>query len=142
MSYAGDVTCKECWHTLSQDPDAQLVDVRTVPEWAYVGIPELDSINKNPVLAEWQQFPTMQVNPDFAAIVSAKLQETGADKNAPVFMLCRSGVRSIAAAETLTAAGFTAVYNILGGFEGDLNKEQHRSHVSGWKHDELPWKQR
>ena len=46
MSYAGDVSPKEAWDALSGDKKAVLVDVRTIPEWAYVGVPDLRSVGK------------------------------------------------------------------------------------------------
>ena len=65
----------------------------------------------------------------------------GADKDAPVLFLCRSGARSRSAAIALTAAGFSRAYNIVGGFEGDLDGDRHRGQTNGWKAAGLPWKQ-
>ena len=142
MSYAGDVSCDECWKILAENSEAQLIDVRTKPEWNFVGIPELGALGKEAKLIEWQQFPTMEVNSSFVEAVSAGL---GVENNAtdrPVFLLCRSGVRSIAAAQALTASGYTSAYNILAGFEGDLDENYHRANRGGWKHEGMPWKQR
>lgn len=141
MPYSGDISCTECWSALTQDSDAQLIDVRTSAEWSFVGLPDLSSIGKSVLREEWQQFPTMQVNPAFVDRSVEQLSEAGATTESSVFLLCRSGVRSIAAAEALSAAGFTKAYNVLGGFEGNPDEHGHRGNVSGWKYDDLPWRQ-
>ena len=61
MSYAGDVNCRECWDLLSSEPKAQLIDVRTSAEWNFVGVPELASLGREPILIEWQRYPDMAV---------------------------------------------------------------------------------
>lgn len=142
MSYAGDVSCKECFSALQQNQHAQLIDVRTMPEWIFVGVPDLHEIGKQVHTIEWQQFPHMQVNTEFTHKVETVIEDIGADKDAEIYCLCRSGVRSIAAAQALTAAGFTKAYNVLAGFEGDHNHEGRRGTVAGWKFDQLPWAQR
>jgi len=141
MSYAGDVSCSECWQALKENKTAQLIDVRTIPEWNFVGLPNLEQASKRVIPVEWQQFPNMQINPQFVQIVEQELQAVGADKSSQVYFLCRSGVRSISAATSLAAAGYKNAFNVVGGFEGDKNHESHRGKVSGWKHDNLPWMQ-
>jgi rhodanese-related sulfurtransferase len=79
----------------------------------------------------------MSVNAAFVDEVSAALGS--ARKDAPVFLLCRSGVRSRAAAIALTKAGFSQAYNVAGGFEGDLDETRHRGRRNGWKASGLPW---
>jgi rhodanese-related sulfurtransferase len=56
-------------------------------------------------------------------------------------LICRSGHRSVYAGETLEAAGFSAVINVLEGFEGPLDDNNHRGTVGGWRHRGLPWQQ-
>ena len=136
MSYAGDVTPAEAWEALSADPAAVLVDVRTSAEWSYVGLPDLRALGKDVVLVEWQTYPTGAVNADFVAELSA----AGVDEQAPVYFICRSGVRSVAAAEAATAAGWSRSHNVSEGFEGPHDAERHRT-VSGWKVAGLPWVQ-
>src|ERR1700753_1349465 len=97
--YAGDLSAQDAWALLQSDPRAQLVDVRTQAEWNFVGLPDLGSVGKEAALIEWQMFPTMQVNPGFVAAAQGAV---GAEKDAPVLFLCRSGVRSRAAAMALT----------------------------------------
>ena len=135
-NYAGDLSAAEAWELLKSDPKARLIDVRTTAEWNFVGLPDLGPLGQEPGLIEWQMFPTMQPNPQFVAAPSA-----GADKDAPVLFLCRSGARSRSAAIALTAAGFSRAYNIVGGFEGDLDGDRHRGQTNGWKAAGLPWKQ-
>lgn len=138
-NYAGDVTPAEAWRVLEANPDAVLVDVRTRAEWSFVGLPDLSGLGKEPVLMEWQQFPTMAANAGFAADLSQALG--AARKGAPVLFLCRSGARSRSAAIAMTAAGFGNCFNIAGGFEGDLDGERHRGRHNGWKAASLPWVQ-
>lgn len=139
--YAGDVSVQTCWDILGQDQAAALIDVRTAAEWAFVGVPDLSQLDKQVGRAEWVSFPQMNPNPNFADDVVAALGASGASKDVPIFFLCRSGQRSQGAAKTLTAAGFTRCYNVVGGFEGDADGSGHRGQVSGWKVAGLPWVQ-
>lgn len=135
--YAGDRSPADTYAALKNEPGAVLVDVRTVPEWQFVGVPDLAPVSKEPLFVEWQAYPEMKINEGFAAAVAAK----GVSQDQPVYLLCRSGVRSKAAAKALTAAGFQACYNILEGFEGNADSDGHRGNVGGWKHAGLPWRQ-
>ena len=135
--YAGDIMPAEAWKILADDPKAVLVDVRTTAEWAYVGQADISSLSKETVLLEWKVFPAMESNPEFVGELSAKIS----DKDAPLLFLCRSGVRSKAAAITMTAEGYATCYNIATGFEGDKDSDGHRGHVGGWKVEGLPWMQ-
>lgn len=137
LGYAGDIGVEETWEILKADPAAVLVDVRTDAEWNYVGIPDLSSVEKKPVLLPWQLFPTMQVNQAFLE----QLDQTGAAKDAPVLFLCRSGVRSQAAAIAATGAGYSKAFNVAHGFEGPHDDTKHRGSVAGWKAAGLPWVQ-
>lgn len=129
---------REVWAALQRDPQAQLVDVRTDAEWSYVGLTDLTASGKQPKLIPWQIFPIMQVNPDFVE----QMQEAGLSPTQHIYFLCRSGVRSLAAAQAAAAVGFAHVYNIADGFEGPPNADGHRGQVAGWKADGLPWRQR
>lgn len=135
--YAGDVSPRDAWAALSSDPAAQLVDVRTVAEWTYVGVPDLAALGKPLITVEWKQFPAMSVNDRFINSVAAADIKPGA----PLYFLCRSGVRSRDAAITMTAGGYGPCFNIATGFEGDHDEEGHRGIVGGWKVEGLPWKQ-
>ncbi len=133
--YAGDLPPTAAYDLLRSEPKALLVDVRTDAEWTYVGMPDLAATGQAPVKLAWQLFPAMQVNPDFVAALSRQVP----DKSTPLLFLCRSGVRSKAAALAMTAAGYARAYNIEEGFEGGLDPEKHRGRVGGWKARGLPW---
>ncbi|MEW5728479.1 MAG: rhodanese-like domain-containing protein, partial [Pseudomonadota bacterium] len=98
-TYAGEITPTEAWARLCQDSRARLVDVRTQAEWVYVGLPDLAAIEKQPLLVSWQLFPTMARNEAFAEQLAAQ----GVRPDDPLLFICRSGVRSKAAAELMTA---------------------------------------
>jgi rhodanese-related sulfurtransferase len=139
FDYAGDISVADAWALLQSDLNAQLVDVRTTAEWNYVGLPDMSALGRQVHTVEWQQFPTGSPNPAF---VGETAQSLGAiARDTPLLFLCRSGVRSRAAAIAMTRAGFTRAYNVAGGFEGDLDPERHRGSTNGWKAAGLPWKQ-
>ena len=139
--YAGDLGPAAVWALLEQESKAQLIDVRTVAEWNFVGLPDLSSLGRKAYCIEWQTFPTMQPNPNFAADAAEALQSAGAGPQTPVLFLCRSGARSRAAAMAMTRAGFAKAFNVAGGFEGNLDDEGHRGLTEGWKAAGLPWRQ-
>jgi rhodanese-related sulfurtransferase len=128
LSYAGALLPAEA-HALMQ-AGAKLVDVRTKPELQYVGrIP-------GSVAIEWQTYPGNRPNPEFMGELAAC-----AGRDETVMFICRSGARSHAAAEAALRAGYKDAYNVLEGFEGDKDAEQHRSTVGGWRKAGLPWTQ-
>ena len=128
LGYAGDVSPAQAFDWW-QAGDAVLVDVRTDAEREWVGyVP-------GAIAVAWKQWPGMAVNPGFDAGLKAAVP---AGKK--VVLLCRSGVRSIAAAKRATELGIQA-YNILEGFEGDANEQAQRGDVGGWQCRGLPWRQ-
>jgi rhodanese-related sulfurtransferase len=135
--YAGDVAPSTAWKILGESADAVLIDVRTRAEWNYVGLPELASVGKKPALLEWQVFPSMQVNAEFVSALAGAI----ADKDTPLLFLCRSGVRSAAAAKAMTAAGYSTCLNVRDGFEGPMDAQGRRGSEAGWKASGLPWRQ-
>lgn len=126
-TYAGDVSPELAWQW-AQAGEAVLVDVRTDAEREWVGFVP------GAVPLAWKQWPGMAMNPDF----DARLQDASRGKK--VVLLCRSGVRSIAAAKRATELGLEA-YNILEGFEGDPDADAHRGQKGGWRLRGLPWRQ-
>ena len=136
MPYAGDLGPLEAYDLLVRNPDAVLVDVRTRAELTYVGLPDLTALGKDVVRVEWQRFPDGAQNHAFLDELAA----AGVDPEQPVLFICRSGVRSAAAAETVSRAGFVRAYNVLEGFEGPLDARGHRG-VGGWRAAGLPWRQ-
>ncbi|HEY4076201.1 MAG TPA: rhodanese-like domain-containing protein [Rhizomicrobium sp.] len=141
LDYAGDVTAQEAWTLIQSNPKAQLVDVRTMAEWNFVGLPDLTSLGRRIHCVEWQGFPGGALNPGFVDGTVRALEGAGAGKSDPVLFLCRSGARSRAAAIALSAAGYTSALNVAGGFEGDSDEEGHRGNTNGWKASGLPWRQ-
>lgn len=126
--YAGDVSPELAWAWV-QSGEAVLVDVRTDAERAWVGfVPGAQPL-------AWKQWPGMAMNPEF----DAGIQALGADGRKLV-LLCRSGVRSVAAAQRATELGLQA-YNILEGFEGDPDAAVQRGKLGGWRFRGLPWQQ-
>jgi len=139
--YRADVSPEEAWATLSSEPGAALVDVRTAAEWNYVGVPDLAEIPAPFIRVEWQSFPSGAINPAFAEEVAAALEAAGSRPDAPVYFICRSGARSASAAATMTAAGYSRCFNVAGGFEGARDEHGRRGTVEGWKAANLPWTQ-
>lgn len=129
LSYSGALTPPEAAAVLRGDPNAALIDVRTTPELLYVGRAP-DSLH-----IEWQIFPEMTINEHFCTQL-----QTEAAKDRPLLFLCRSGIRSHHAAAAAAAAGWRA-YNILEGFEGDLDDGGRRGNINGWRFHGLPWAQ-
>ncbi len=127
VPYAGLVTPAEA-HALMQAGVATIVDVRTRFEAEYVG-----RIAGAP-LVEWKALGAPGPNPRF-------LDELAAipDRRENLLFLCRSGARSHAAALAATTAGHAHAFNILEGFEGDLDTEKHRGTIGGWRKAGLPW---
>ena len=135
MSYAGDITPQESWKLLAENPESVLVDVRTAAEWNWVGVPDLSSLGRQVVFIEWNTAGGR--NQNFVADLIAAGVTPG---ERPVIFLCRSGNRSIPATQAATAAGIAPAYNMLEGFEGQLDEHGHRG-AAGWRAEGLPWKQ-
>jgi rhodanese-related sulfurtransferase len=132
MTYS-EISLEDAWSMLTDDANAVLVDVRTIAEWNFVGMADLSSIGKEVMAVEWNRFPDGSPNPEFVEQAGGPLSP-----EQPVLIICRSGARSRAAAQALAGAGFSRLYNVTTGFEGDLNADGHRH--GGWK-DHLPWRQ-
>lgn len=137
LGYAGEISPSDAWERLASDPSAKIIDVRTQAEWSFVGVPDLSPVGKQVLLVSWQVFPTMARNDAFAAQVEAH----GVKKDDTLLLLCRSGVRSRAAAELLTQLGYSAAWNVTDGFEGPHDSAKHRGLTAGWKASGLPWAQ-
>jgi rhodanese-related sulfurtransferase len=101
----------------------------------FVGLPDLSSVDRRPVLQSWQVFPAMEVDGNFVAEISRQIP----DRDAPIVFICRSGGRSRAAASAVAAAGYRRCYNLAGGFEGNPDAQRHRGKTDGWKAAGLPW---
>ena len=129
LGYAGRVSPTEAWQLFASGA-AQIIDVRTNEERKFVGhVP-------NTLHVAWQTGTSLNRNPRFVREVEAKVR-----KDSVVLLLCRSGKRSHEAGRALADAGFSDVYNISEGFEGDLNDKTQRGELGGWRHWSLPWVQ-
>ena len=141
QGFAGDLSVEDAYAILAKDQGATLVDVRTQPEWQFVGVPDLAALGKTAIFRQWQVYPAMEVATDFVTGLVGELERRGADKNSPVLFICRSGARSRNAAVALTKAGWASCYNVADGFEGPLDEERRRGAVGGWRARGLPWTQ-
>jgi rhodanese-related sulfurtransferase len=124
---------QEAWAFLQQEDQALFIDVRMEIESLYVGRPP------GVINIPWYEYP--ELKPDPAAFVAAVERETGGDRDRPLLLLCRSGKRTLDAGQALDRAGYTRVYNVLHGFEGDLDDNFKRSTLNGWRFEGLPWEQ-
>ncbi|MTD33492.1 rhodanese-like domain-containing protein [Paludibacterium denitrificans] len=130
LPYSGALTppeANEIWQSLD---NAVMVDVRSAAEWQFVGtVP-------GALCIEFKSYPGMVPNPHFKEQLQKQV-----DKEAVLMFLCRSGARSDDAARPAAEAGYSSVYNVLEGFEGDKDAQSHRGTVCGWKAHGLPWEQ-
>lgn len=123
---------KQAYEFVQKEPDALFIDCRSDAEYFFVG----HALGSKHV--SWVDAPDWEVNPDFVADVK-KL--AGHSMQRPIVLICRSGKRSVDAGIVLEKAGFRKVFNVLHGFEGDLNAERQRGKLNGWRFDGLPWEQ-
>ena len=129
---------QQAFELLRDEPRAVLIDVRSNMEFLFIGHP-IGAIN-----VAWIDEPDWKVNPHFSTQVRQVMlgglscSEGGC---APVVLICRSGKRSREAGESLIRDGFTDVFNVSEGFEGELDDHHHRSSLGGWRFEGLPWEQ-
>lgn len=127
LRFAGSVTAREAWRLLCAH-SAILVDVRTAEERQFVGRVE-ESIH-----VPWMIGPALRRNPRFVRDLELRVR-----RDSIVLLLCRSGSRSMAAAQALTQARFTDAFSVLEGFEGALDQRLQRGNEGGWRKRGLPW---
>ncbi len=137
--HAKSLSPKQAYDLLREDPRAVLVDIRSTMEYLFVGHPA------GSIHVAWIDEPEWIINPHFVTDVR-KILLGGATSHddisgAPVVLICRSGKRSIDAGKALLNAGFSEVYFVVEGFEGDLDENRHRGTVGGWRYHGLPWEQ-
>ena len=136
MSYKRNLLPKMAIERLQNNPQALFVDVRSKAEYKYVGYPE------NSILIPWIDDPDWEPNPE--AFSDAVIQELDGRENlsdTEIILICRSGFRSNEALKCLENKGFTQVSHVASGFEGDLDENDHRGNLNGWRHDGMPWSQ-
>ena len=137
LPYAGEITPEEAYQYLLNNK-AVIVDVRTMPEWQFTGLPDLSATQGTLATVSWKNYPDFSTNPKFADQLASV---PDISKDTTLLFLCRSGGRSLDAAVAMTQAGYQNCFNITGGFEGDPDANSHRGTASGWKAKKLPWKQ-
>ena len=123
-------TPKQAFEYLKENPLALFIDCRSEMEYLFVGHPV------GAMMIPWNDGPDWEINPHFVAHV-----KKAASVDRPIVLICRSGNRSLDAGHALEQAGFTKVFNVLHGFEGELDDRHRRNSVAGWRHDSLPWEQ-
>ena len=136
MSYKRNLLPKMAIERLQNNPQALFVDVRSKAEYKYVGYPE------NSILIPWIDDPDWEPNP--VAFSDSVMQELDGRENllnTEIILICRSGYRSNEALKCLENKGFTQVSHVASGFEGDLDENDHRGNLNGWRHDGMPWSQ-
>lgn len=145
------LTPQEAFDMKLKDPKGvALFDIRTRAEAMYVGMPGtvdalIPYVEHQEIMSDWDEKRTMyklEPNQDFVSEIERRLKDLGLSKNAPVILICRSGDRSSKAADRLQEAGYTKVYSVAEGFEGDMAKEGPKAGqraVNGWKNANLPW---
>ena len=136
MSYKRNLLPKMAVERLQNNPQALFVDVRSKAEFKYVGYPE------NSILIPWIDDPDWEPNPEaFSDSVMQELDGRENLLNTEIILICRSGFRSNDALKCLENEGFTQVSHVASGFEGDLDENDHRGNLNGWRHDGMPWSQ-
>lgn len=128
-----DLSPQEAARFLDERSDALFIDVRSEMEYLFVGHPV------GALHVPWNEGPDWAINSDFVPQV---MRLAGTDPLLrPLVLICRSGNRSIDGGDALEKAGFRSIYNVLNGFEGDLDESNHRNCVNGWRREGLPWEQ-
>ncbi len=136
MSYKRNLLPKMAVEKLQNNPQALFVDVRSKAEYKYVGYPE------NSILIPWIDDPDWEPNPVvFSDLVMQELDGRENLSDTEIILICRSGYRSNEALKCLENKGFTQVSHVASGFEGDLDENDHRGNLNGWRHDGMPWSQ-
>ena len=136
MSYKRNLLPKMAVERMNENPEAVLIDVRTRAEYKYVGFPD------NSILIPWFDEPDLESNPDaFYSSVIDVLSDRSDAMNTELILICRSGFRSNEALKCLQSKGFTCVSHVASGFEGDLDENDHRGNLNGWRNDGMPWSQ-
>ncbi|MEO0316523.1 MAG: hypothetical protein RL404_200 [Pseudomonadota bacterium] len=128
---------------------AMFIDIRTRGEVSYTGVASVMDAHvpllEHPANAAWDEKAgrfRLEFNNDFDAEVARRMAAKGLGKNDTVILMCRSGDRSSKAVNLLAELGYTKVYSVIDGFEGDVAKEgaqAGRRVVNGWKNAGLPW---
>ena len=136
MSYKRNLLPKMAVERMNENPEAVLIDVRTRAEHKYVGFPD------NSILIPWFDEPDLESDQDafYESVIDA-LSDRSDAMDTELILICRSGFRSNEALKCLQSKGFTSVSHVASGFEGDLDENDHRGNLNGWRNDGMPWSQ-
>jgi rhodanese-related sulfurtransferase len=133
------ISATEAYDLIQKEPSTAFIDVRSDMEYLFIGHPA------GAVNIPWIDEPDFVINPDFERevrkLILGGVIASSAHDSVPVVLICRSGNRSEEAGNLLIGHGFKHVYNIVHGFEGELDDDHHRSTIGGWRFDGLPWEQ-
>ncbi len=129
----------KAWDLIQKEPKVAFIDVRSDMEYLFIGHPS-GSVN-----IPWIEEPNWEVNPHFVRdvrkLVLGGVIDSPEHHSVPNLLICRSGNRSDEAGKLLVENGFKRVYNIVQGFEGELDDNHQRGTIAGWRFDNLPWEQ-
>jgi rhodanese-related sulfurtransferase len=136
MSYKRNLLPKMAVERMNENPEAVLIDVRTRAEHKYVGFPD------NSILIPWFDEPDLESDPDafYNSVIDA-LSDRSDLMDTELILICRSGFRSNEALKCLQSKGFRCVSHVASGFEGDLDENDHRGNLNGWRNDGMSWSQ-
>ncbi|MDA0901831.1 MAG: rhodanese-like domain-containing protein [Proteobacteria bacterium] len=134
---------EDAWQILKESDSSILIDVRTQEELAFVGWADISETNSKTVFLPWRNYPEMTIDSAFQGQLVSFVKNIFADQKAEeinLLFLCRSGVRSFEAGNLMSKLNYNC-YNIINGFEGDIDSYGHRGYINGWKAKNLPWRQ-
>jgi len=133
------LSAQKAWDLIQKEPKVAFIDVRSDMEYLFIGHPS-GSVN-----IPWIKEPNWEVNPHFVRdvrkLILGGVIDSPEHHSVPVLLICRSGNRSDEAGKLLVENGFKRVYNIVQGFEGELDNNHQRNTIAGWRFDKLPWEQ-
>jgi len=144
------LTAIEAYDLITKNQENTLfIDVRTQAELTFVGAPMMIDANiPYEVIQNWNQWDDkgktfqMSVNQDFVRAFEKRILDKGLNRQSTIILMCRSGYRSASAADLLANIGYTKVYNLIDGFEGDTaisGSKKGQRVINGWKNSDLPW---
>ena len=137
MKHAISLSPQKAYTLLQTNSTAKLIDIRSSMEYLFVGHPV------GAVHIPWIDDPEWSINPNFVseAIRLASKEDDARPLENPLLLICRSGMRTLQAANVLIDAGFTQIIHINEGFEGNRDNNFQRSTIGGWRYHGLPWEQ-
>lgn len=139
MNEVKSISSKDAMKLITDEPKSLLIDVRSHMEFLFIGHPA------GAVHIPWIDEPDWNINPHFVRdvrqLLLGGLADAAKGAHVPIVLICRSGKRSYEAGELLVKEGIGNVYNVVDGFEGELDSNHHRSTLGGWRYEGLPWEQ-